>query len=576
MSTFTRINTFSNKFSDNMLPITSVFNDDTVLNVTSGSGTCNFIRDREYGSFANMSVTSYNTTAFNFNFGDALKTVIDFNGNYFFQLSFFNFNTTPEFFVPFEFYVDVYKDGVLSETIEGQMVSNPTLNSEKTITFAQNIVCNAIDELDFAFRVGEDVTYPFTNITFSVGNFKLEHNNKFLSAPTPYSLPINYYLNDINNFVFVDAFEKLPAPISGVINLPTEKTYYFTKNIDLLGNRIVCGENTPILGSSSENASITSTGLGVGIPLITSIYTNPIRNISIKDVDTALSFDGTTNPSDMALDWTGVNFVNVPNVGLIKKASNFIFDKGAFLNSKGLKFDGTIGTVALNNSLFAGDGLTGNILEVLSTCTITRRFRVTYSSFVVSSLTKGISFNTSAVVPVESYILDTVNFSGGGTYLDGVTVFDNKTLFTNCKGISNTAEVSSYYMNGNATTTVISGIGTPVKALGTTTSSAITQKFTNTNNRATYTGSLTRLFSVTITLSVESGNNNQIGGYIAKNGTLLNNSEVYGTTSGAGRAENIVIQTLVELSTNDYIECFVENGTSITNILVTNLNAIVR
>ena len=277
----------------------------------------------------------------------------------------------------------------------------------------------------------------------------------------------------------------------------------------------------------------------------------------------------------MALDWTGVNFINVPNVGTIKEASNFVFDKGAFLNSKGLKFDGSIGTVALNNSLFSGDGLAGDLIKILSTCTITRRFRVIYSSVVASGSTVGINVDVSATIPNESYILDTINFAGGGTYLSGVIVTDNKTLFVNCKGISNTAEISQYYMNGNLTTTTISATNTPVKVSGTTTSASVTQKFTNTNNRATYEGSFTRYFRVTATLSLQSGNNNQVGCYIAKNGVVLNDSEVYGTTSGSGRAENIVIQTLVELSTNDYIEIFVENATATNNVLVTDLNVVI-
>ena len=46
-------------------------------------------------------------------------------------------------------------------------------------------------------------------------------------------------------------------------------------------------------------------------------------------------------------------------------------------------------------------------------------------------------------------------------------------------------------------------------------------------------------------------------------------AEVYGTTSGTGRAENIVVQTLVKLSTNDYIEIFVENATATNNVTVT-------
>ncbi len=377
------------------------------------------------------------------------------------------------------------------------------------------------------------------------------------------------------NFILVQSLSDLPTPVADVITLEADTTYFFTTAIDLLGDRFVGSSNTTILGSSSEIAFITSTGLGVGIPLLSSIYTTPINNISIKDVDTAILFDGTANVNEMALDWGGINFVNVPNVGTIKKAGNFILDKSSFLSAKGLKFDGTIGTVAMNNSLFRGDGLAGNIFEVLSSCTITRRFRIIYSSIIASGSTVGVNVSTSATIPVESYILDVVNFSGGGTYLSGVTATDNKALFQNCKGVSNTYEVSQYYMNSNATTTVISATNTPVKVLGTTTSATITQKFTNTNNRSTYAGSFTRFFKVTASLSVESGNTHQIGCYIAKNGVVLNESEVYGTTSGTGRAENIVIQTLIELATGDYIEIFVENATSISNVLVTNLNTIV-
>ena len=377
------------------------------------------------------------------------------------------------------------------------------------------------------------------------------------------------------DFVIVESVSDFPTPVGGVINLEDNKTYYITTTIDLVGNLLLGGANTTILGSSSENSILTSTGLAMGTPLLSSIYTTPIRHISFKDVHTAIGFDGALNSDEMALDCTGVNFVNVPNVGIVKDASNFIFDKGAFLNSKGLSFDGTIGTVGFGNSLFSGDGLAGDLLSIESTCTITRRFRIIYSSVVAFGSTVGVNVDASATIPVEGYILDTVNFSGGSTYLSGVSVTDNKSLFVNCKGIENTAEISQYYMNGNATATTIASIGVAVKVAGTTTSSSVTQKFTNTDNRATYIGSLTRFFKVTASLSLESGNNNQIGVYIAKNGTLINESEVYGTTSGSGRAENIVVQTLVQLSENDYIEIFVENDSSTSNITVTDLNVII-
>ena len=186
-----------------------------------------------------------------------------------------------------------------------------------------------------------------------------------------------------------------------------------------------------------------------------------------------------------------------------------------------------------------------------------------------------IDFSASATVLNEGYILDTCNFSGGAPYLAGVTSTDNKALFVNNVGIDNSSDITQYYMSANATATVITTAGVGVKAAGVTTSGSLTSKFTNTANRATYDGALTRFFKVSTTLSVESGNNNQVGVYISKNGVLLGESEVYGTTSGTGRAENIVVQTLVSLTATDYIEIWVENATGTQNITVTDLNLII-
>ena len=422
-----------------------------------------------------------------------------------------------------------------------------------------------------SYRTVLDVVDDESNISIEKGT--LHYSNGILKMHTDNEIVA---VSGGSEFKYISDLSDFPTAINGVITLEDDKTYYITTTIDLLGNRLVGGSNTVLLGASSENSILTSTGLGVGVALFTSTYTTPIRHLSFKDIDTAIDFDGTTNVNEMALDFTGVNFVNIPNIGSVTKASNFIFDKGAFLNSKGLSFDGEIGTIGFGNSLFSGDGSAGNILKIESTCTITRRFRIIYSSIIAFGSTNGINVDISATIPNEAYILDTINFSGGGTYLSGVAVTDNKTLFVNCKGIENTAEVSQYYMNGNATATTISAISTPVKIAGTTTSASVTQKFTNTDNRATYIGSFVRYFKVTATLSATSGNNNQVGVYIAKNGAIINESEVYGTTSGTGRAENIVVQTLVKLSTNDYIEIFVENATATNNVTVTDLNVIIE
>jgi len=380
------------------------------------------------------------------------------------------------------------------------------------------------------------------------------------------------------NFIVINIKDDFPAPVGGVITLEAGKSYFITAPIDLTGDRLETAGVLDIVGTSSETASLTSTGLADGVPLLTSRWTLPIRAITFRDVHTAFYIDDNAGAgAPLALDWLGVNFTNVTVVGEIGDVSNFIYDTGAFLGSQGLTFTGDIDTAAFSNSLFQGDGTADNIISVESTAAFSRRFRMIYSSVVAFGSAVGINFDAGATIPIDAYILDSVNFSGGSTYAAGVQGDDNKSRWIECRGVRNSAAISSYYMNGNATATTIAVVSTPVKAAGTTTSSAITQSFTNsTANRATYTGVIQRDFKVSAVMSVESGNNNVIGLYIAKNGTIVVESEIYITTNAGGRAEAGVCQAIIEAVTDDYIEVFVENSTGTTNITVTDLNVIVE
>ena len=371
------------------------------------------------------------------------------------------------------------------------------------------------------------------------------------------------------NFFFVSELADLPPVHTSVINLLDNATYYFTKTVDLEGARILAGPNTTILGSSSENCKIISTGLTDA--LITSNYTIPIRHITLEATK-VFNLDATGN-SGQAIDWYGVNIQNTSDIGLIKNYNNVIMNAGALLNASGLVFDGTIGTIAFNDSIAVSTG-SGSIIELPSTLTVTRRFRSIYSAFVV--LSGGTGIDASATIPADSYILDTCNFSGSGTYLSGYNYTDNEALFIKNIGINNTSFLSSYYMNDNATVTTISTIDTPVKVAGTTIAVSINQKFTHTNNRLTYTGAIEKSFKIIGVSSFISGNNNVIGFNFFKNGTIINSNLSKATANSSGRAENITFQTITNLSENDYIEVYVQNKSGTQNITVEDLNVIIE
>jgi hypothetical protein len=385
-----------------------------------------------------------------------------------------------------------------------------------------------------------------------------------------YSKP--YSISIPGQIVFVSSKGDLPTPISGAINLEDKFTYFFVNEVDLTGDYLVCGIDTTIIGGSSENCRIKSTGLATA--MIRSNYSIPIRNITIE-AQLALDLDGSSSPTT-AIDWFGVNFTDCAVVGTIANYNNFIMTDSALLNSSGLTFDGTFGTVGFTQCLFDGRSASTSI-TIPSTATITRRFRIIYSSFVSLSGETSLNVSTSATIPVEGYILDTVNFNGGGTYNAGVQYNDNKSLFVNCRNIQNSAELANYYMQNNATLTDIITQGVAVKIAGTTTAASINQRFTHTDNRATYIGAITRAFKVTAVASVTSATaNKQIGFYVAKNGTVIADSEMYVTTNANNRAESVAVQTITSLATNDYIEIWVENDTDATDVTVTYLNVIIE
>lgn len=378
-----------------------------------------------------------------------------------------------------------------------------------------------------------------------------------------------------NKFILVNSKADFPAAVSGVITLEANKTYFITGTVDLTGDRLVASQNTTIIGGSSENCILVSTGLSSSTALLSSAWSIPMRSITITH-GTAINLDATGN-AGQAIDWFGVNFTGCATVGLVKSYSNFIMTDCALLSSANMTFDGSMGTVGFDQCLFSG--IAGQtILNFPSTLTITRRIRVIYSSFVAFGGATAINVSTSAVIPVESYILDTINFSGGATYTAGVQYNDNKALFINCKGVINTAEIGQMYFNGNATQNPIAAQSAFEKIEGTTTAGSNNEKFSHSIGRLTYTGGIARQFSVSASCSVNSvvTNTVTIAVRIAKNGATVVESEAKATTSANGRNENFFCQALVTLAQNDYVELFVANQTNANNLLATDMNVLVR
>jgi len=377
-------------------------------------------------------------------------------------------------------------------------------------------------------------------------------------------------------FVFINEKADFPDPSGGVITLAASTTYVITTEIDLLGDRLVCGQDTTIIGTSPEVSGLSSTGL-TGTALITSVYTMPMRFIHIH-ADVALDLDG-QGAATAFLVWTEVNFIDCGTIGTIKNYENTIIDRSQFLNNGALTFDGTHATIAFTGSLVVPKtGATGIILP--ATATVSRRFRSSYGAFVtVGAGDTALNVHADAIANPEAFILDTMNFTGAGTSLGGIEHESLKTLFTNNVGITNSSSVANYFMNGNATATDNSSvaIGVPVKVAGTTTSGPLVEKFTQlTDNKAIYVGALTGHYMVMVSAALTAGNGQQLSICIAKNGTPITASAMTVTANAAGRAESVATFAVVEMSTTDFIEIAVANETIAVDITVTDMQVVAQ
>jgi len=391
------------------------------------------------------------------------------------------------------------------------------------------------------------------------------------------------YLDDIRNFIFVGTKNDLPPAVNGVITLKDNYTYFFTTTVDLQGDRLVAGDNTTILGGSSENCRIKSTGIGTDVALLSSVYSLPIRNITFE-APWAINLVASI-PTVHALDWFGVNFTNCARVGIISSYNNFIMLDGAFLSSQDLTFNGTTGTVGFNQCLFTGQFPPGNpsaksILNFPSTFICNRRIRVTVCSFIVPPGYTGITVqNGVTFVQPESFILQTCNFSGPGTKLGVSTHTDvngNDSYYEGNRGIQNTFVVGQYYMKDSVEITTFAASNTWTKIAGITTTAGVTNsKFTSTDNRLTSNAVIDRKYSIQATISFEAGANP----FTAKFGIYDSTVGIRTASSFTHVADNSVshvsINDIVELNSGDYVEIHALNMDNTEGLRAIDMNVIV-
>lgn len=367
---------------------------------------------------------------------------------------------------------------------------------------------------------------------------------------------------------FVGGIEDLPAPVAGIITLAALSTWVIVADVDLGSARIECDGVTSIVGFGQETCKLRSTGLPAAAALITSAYTTTLRSIGLyaDDGRTCIRIDGTGEPQFPALDWFGVNFnegnVSPGKAGELTNVANSInLIIGAF--GDGFYVDGSIGTLGFDNSILtANDGKYA--IKIEPTATITSRLRMTSCSIVAGPAgATGLDVPKATITNAEGFVLELCSLVGGGTRVTGTTEQDDEARWIENRGIANTTRVGEMEWSGNALVTTIAVAGTYVKLNGVSAAGNFNQHFTHdTSGKLTYTSELSGTFAITITASLTGTNNRVVAVQAYKDNSPANSHVTRSTTNGAGRAESIFYQAIVQLNQGNYIEVF---GTNLTD-----------
>ena len=378
----------------------------------------------------------------------------------------------------------------------------------------------------------------------------------------------NSELSGTTKTVVVNELADFPDPQSGVITLEGDTDYLIANDI-ATNNRFVLPSNSPCVIRASDRRIITLQSTTTDAMFT---YTSPL--VTFKDIHISAP-NGKVLTPDLSTQGAIELFktsLTASELGLISGLGTFAVQSVIYNNitNNGWVF-GTDVNAAQFVSNFVVNIAAGTVLDLGNN--VFNRFGA--SEFVIVNSSMGTTWlsglaNSGNIGTESLAIIDQALTLGPITPLNGISNDDARWRFENCNDIPDTLTDALGYLSSPETTT-ISAVDTPVvlNGNGAFVSTTASQMTVNINGRITYDGVQGAQLPIDANLTIEpvSGGAIQIGVYIAKNGVVIAESEVYGTAS-SGDPANIIVIWQDTAQENDFYEVWVENETNSTNLLV--------
>lgn len=372
------------------------------------------------------------------------------------------------------------------------------------------------------------------------------------------------------NYKLIKTQADFPTPVSGVINLIANTTYEINGTI-ILTNKINLNGCT-VYGSDHLNDKLIYTP-ATG-ELFTGSNCGTLRMLTLT-ANTAgsqlFNIDALSTQKDLIVQNCIIGGCNT--IGTIKNTTGFLMfsDMMCAYNTNGITFQNTA-RVHMNNVYWQNNNWNTYVTFIGAFDGI----RITGGSCQVLAAQSAKVLDISGITSLLIGDLKNVLFAGDGTYVLGTISGAWEVEANGLRSQKDDLATGNMYLTTTQAVT-FTATDTPVKVLGTTVPVNLFRVSSPTNNKLVYEGTKTRYCHVLASISVSStAANKNFSFYIAKNGVILPESVQMLRLASAVDKGSLTVSCNVEMSTNDYIEIYVENNSDLSSMTALSMNVLLQ
>lgn len=378
------------------------------------------------------------------------------------------------------------------------------------------------------------------------------------------------YTKSNDGLVYVYSLEDLPAPSGSSITLDASSMYIFRGIVNITPYYIeLNGANLRGIDPARDGVSSAISGAILRSTDV-SVFLQDLVVIPLSAGTKAYDFKDATGTKFCNLfSGNSVVEIGIPSLG-VGQISGFnaaTIVKNYWSCTDGLKVAGNMGKFACGFT-FITNLTTGAGIEFLDNLVVDD-VDLSNNYFIYSGQS-GVKLNPTA--QVDRGRLTTNMFRHVGTVLDGLTPHDIGWHMLQNTNIANTRAYGYIYTNASGVSTSTQPNNTFTKVSGTTNSVKLLKFESATDNRLTYKGKEDIAANVFITVTGKApSNSSDFTLAVSKNGTAISNPNHSTGAMVNNQIFTLVLETEVDMSTDDYLEVVIKTTTSSTSVLITDL-----